>query len=422
MAYQEQERLRRLLGGPETAWLLERVRSRIAQGRALDGTLTLAQATEQQRRALERLLGRAPGGGRSVSVRLPELDTLLREAGLCADGLAGAVLSLTGPVPDLQAQAESEQLAWQRAHQPLSALAGRPELELWAAEAERSGVVKRLARGDAAAARELTANAAAVLALLPADGVALPVLAARALGDAHALDGDRALTTLVLGAVRALGELPTTSTASAVGRRQAWASVGVALDELSSRVLTLGLEPGLCDDEPAVLTLRRVRRRPPSFAGGTVFVCENPAVVAAAADELGATCPPLVCVEGRPSAAARALLGHLVARDARLAYHGDFDWGGVRIASGVLELPGATHWRYDAESYLAAVQRGLGNPLANGVPSDTIWDPPLRGAIERCGVRVEEEHLIPQLLTDLSDARVGGVRHRQGPAGPTPAP
>lgn len=266
----------------------------------------------------------------------------------------------------------------------------------------RSGVVKRLARGDAAVARELTANAASVLAVLPASGVALPVLAARVLGDAHALDDGKALTTLLLGAVRALGALPATSTASAEGRRQAWASVGVALDELSSRVLTLGLDSAPPDDEPAVLTLRRVLRHPPAFDGGAVFVCENPAVVAAAADELGAGCPPLVCVEGQLSAAARALLGHLVVRGARLMYHGDFDWGGVRIAAGVLTLPGATPWRYDAGSYLAAVRRGLGNPLTNGVPCDTIWDPPLRDAIELRGVRVEEEHLIAELLADLA--------------------
>jgi uncharacterized protein (TIGR02679 family) len=396
------DRLRRLLGGPDTAWLVERVRARIAQGRPIDGTVTLATATDGQRRALESLLGRAPSAGRSLSVRLPELDALLRETELCSDGLAGAVASLTGPVPDLRAEAEAGQLAWRHAHEPLRDLAARrPDLAAWLAETKRSGLLKRLSHTDAVLARQLAGNAAAALALLPADGVALPVLAARALGDAHALDDGRALTALVLSAIRALAGLPTTSTASAEGRRQAWSAVGVALDELSSRVLTLGLvaePPG----EPTVLTLRRVRRHPPAFSGGQVFVCENPAVIAAAADELGERCPPVVCVEGQLSAAARALLTHLAAHGAHLAYHGDFDWGGIRIAAGVLAMPNAAPWRYDAGSYLAAVRRGVGGPLTNGTPLETHWDPALRATIERHAIRVEEEHLIPELLADLA--------------------
>jgi uncharacterized protein (TIGR02679 family) len=398
----ERDRLRRLLGGPDTAWLVERVRARIAQGRPLDRTVTLAAATDGQRRALESLLGRAPSAGRSLSVRLPELDALLRETELCSGGLAGAVTALTGPVPDLRAESEAGQLAWRHAHEPLRELAARrPDLAAWLAETERSGLLKRLSRTDAVLARELAANAAAALALLPADGVALPVLAARALGDAHALDDGRALTSLVLSAIRALAGLPAASTASSEGRRQAWSAVGVALDELSSRVLTLGIEsepPG----EPMVLTLRRVRRHPPTFTGGRVFVCENPSVIAAAADELGEHCPPIVCVEGQLSAAARALLTHLAAEGAHLAYHGDFDWGGIRIAAGVLALPNARPWRYDAESYFAAVRRGVGGPLANGTPLETPWDPALRTAIEEHAIRVEEESLIPELLADLA--------------------
>lgn len=401
MAGEDLERLRRLLGGPDTAWLVERLRARIAQGRPLQGTVTLSAATEPQRRAIESLLGRAPGTGQTLSVRLSELDALLREAELCDGGLAGAVRALTGPVPDLRAEAEAARAAWEQAHLPLRELAAdRPELAAWAAEAEQSGLVKRLSRNDPDTARELTGSAVAVIALLPAAGVAMPVLAAKALGDAHALDHGRALSALVLAAVRALAGLPTTATATAQGRRQAWSAVGVATDELSSRVLTLSVVDEL-PGEPAVLTLRRIRRTPPVFRGGPVFVCENPAVIAAAADELGAHCPPLVCVEGQLSAAARALLTHLVGQGAQLDYHGDFDWGGIRIAAGIIALPQARPWRYDAGHYLAAVRRGIGSPLTTGAPLDTPWDEDLRDEIERHAVRVEEEHLIPELLADL---------------------
>ena len=63
-------RLRRLLGGPDTAWLVERVRRRIADGAALDTTVTLPRASAAQRHAVELLLGRAPGSGASLTVAL----------------------------------------------------------------------------------------------------------------------------------------------------------------------------------------------------------------------------------------------------------------------------------------------------------------------------------------------------------------
>lgn len=39
-----------------------------------------------------------------------------------------------------------------------------------------------------------------------------------------------------------------------------------------------------------------------------VFVCENPSVIIASADELGTQGLPLVCTNGRPSAAAMRLM------------------------------------------------------------------------------------------------------------------
>jgi uncharacterized protein (TIGR02679 family) len=189
----------------------------------------------------------------------------------------------------------------------------------------------------------------------------------------------------------------------------------VARDELSSRVLTLGL-PGSGngavgrmlaaardEGEPAVLTLRQTARRVPDLGihDRLVRVCENPAVLAAAADELGPGCPPLICTEGTLSTAARGLLRHLLDRGCRLAFHGDFDWGGVRIATGLLHLFDATPWRYDATSYLAALDRGLGTPLTTGSPAPTPWDPALGDALRRHRVRVEEEHLIDERLGDL---------------------
>lgn len=421
----DQDRLHRLLGGPDTVWLVDRVRRRIAEGKPLDTVVTLSSASAAQRRAVELLLGRAPGAGQSLSVRLIDLDAALRTSEVCPEGLAAAAVLLAGPVADRRASNAARRLAWESAVHPLTEFVSRrPELAVWHAEAEGTGLLKRISGDDPQAARLLCERAADVLGTLPSPGISLPVLAAHTVGDAHALDDGRPLATLVLSAVRALAGFTAEQTSNAEGRRAAWAAVGVARDELSSRVLCLGL-PGTRNPsdprdstgrilaearaagEPVVLTLRQLTRAAPqcgvdpSPRGGAVFVCENPAVVAAAADELGPACPPLICVEGQLSAAARALLTSLAGQGVRLRYHGDFDWGGVRIAVSVFRLIGDAPWRYDRASYLAAVGQGHGSPLTTGKPAETPWDPGLRAAIAQHRLRVEEEHVLDLLLADL---------------------
>ena len=89
-------RLHRLLGGEHTAWLVRRARDRLEAGRPLTGTVTLADASVEQRRAVERLTGRPPRSGTSLSVSLFEVDRVLRESGAAPGGLAEAVALLTG--------------------------------------------------------------------------------------------------------------------------------------------------------------------------------------------------------------------------------------------------------------------------------------------------------------------------------------
>lgn len=128
------------------------------------------------------------------------------------------------------------------------------------------------------------------------------------------------------------------------------------LDELSAPALTLNLpgRGGLVGDllgshaelgEPVRLTLRQLLRHPFDVdvrPGMWVSVCENPAVVGAAADELGPASSPLVCTDGMPSAAVQILLRTLHGRGVPLRYHGDLDRGGLRIATTVIERFGAT--------------------------------------------------------------------------------
>lgn len=106
--------------------------------------------------------------------------------------------------------------------------------------------------------------------------------------------------------------------------------------------------------EPAVLALRQLTCTPLQFRPSLARICENPAVLAAS-DTYGAACPPLVCLQGQPSAAALTLLRHLHAQGARLLYHDDFDRGSLRIAAAPPTAPA---------------------PL-KGTPASAPWDPEL---------------------------------------------
>ncbi len=125
-----------------------------------------------------------------------------------------------------------------------------------------------------------------------------------------------------------------------------------------------------------------------------VRICENPVVVAAAADALGPSCPPLVCCNGRPSTAVWRLLELLAEGGAEFAYHGDFDWGGAAIAAAVHARIGWRPWRYDTAAYLEAAS----STPRPAVPSHSV-DPPLATAMKNRAVRVEEEQLLADLTT-----------------------
>ncbi|MCP3818500.1 TIGR02679 family protein [Streptomyces sp. A3M-1-3] len=403
----DEGRLRRLLGDPGLAWLVDRARRRLEREQPLTGPVSLSAPTPAQRASAERLLGRSPRSGRSLTVRLDEVDAVLRRSGISPDGLAAAVPVLTGPVLPLGPARQAEDRAWQEAHAPIDALADEiPALAAWAARLRGDGLIRRLA-GSPPTAHALLGQVATALRALPADPPAsLPAFAARVLGSAHALDDGTPSATVTLSGIRALTGFPDGT--GAEWRREAWASAGLLRDELSSTVLTLNLRgtPALDSmaeaGEPAVLTLRQLIRRPPAPSAPTVRICENPAVLAAAADAHGTRSAPLVCLQGQPSAAALTLLRHLHEGGTTLHYHGDFDWGGLRIASALLRRIPWLPWRYTAADYRAAVLTPPAGPPLTGLRAEAPWDPDLPEALAELGVRVEEETVLDVLLSDLS--------------------
>ena len=204
---------------------------------------------------------------------------------------------------------------------------------------------------------KLASRCALVWPGLPASGsstVLLTVLAAEALGDPHALDRG---SPVAAGVLRLLGyDVP----ATAESWRATWDEIGVVCDPVSSRVLVLNLVlrggaaacrlTGAAGAEPLWLTWRSLTGTVGCDAPD-VFVCENPSVLIAAADQLGTRSLPLVCTNGRPSAAARRLLGCLAGGGTVLHVRADDDTAGREIVSGLnAAIPGMRLWRYSLEA------------------------------------------------------------------------
>ncbi|MGM9473452.1 TIGR02679 domain-containing protein [Pseudarthrobacter sp. YS3] len=152
--------------------------------------------------------------------------------------------------------------------------------------------------------------------------------------------------------------------------RGTWARAGISCDQVSSTVLVLNMplesaNPALkkvtaVTGEPVWLTARMTlsachipvnwttisperggrQRNGVEASQMIVRVCENPSVIEAAANRLGAACPPLVCLYGRPSSAAWSVLSAIVAGGARILLSTDRDVAGEQIAAEVSALIG----------------------------------------------------------------------------------
>lgn len=378
----------------------------------MTGALTLADASPAERDAVNRLLARPASRGSAVVVSLPYLEEMLRAAGICPT-LRAAVEELTEPVVNLRAERATIERQWEELFAAaVKRLGSRPELERWLAQLRASGLLRRYGLADA---DRLLSQALTVLRSLPAPDVPLAELAASTVGDAHALDPDTSLGTIVLRAASALAG--SAMPADANSRRDVWASVGVICDELSSAVLVLNLRASgetptsralrIYADagEPAFLTVRQILRSGAPFAleEGTaaVYVCENPSVVAAAARRLGSASAPLVCIEGQPRTATRLLLNRLRQGGITLWYHGDFDWPGIQIANTILDRHQALPWRMGIADYRAAAT----GPLAlSGTPVIAHWDSDLTPGMLEMGWALHEEQVTDTLLADLTAA------------------
>lgn len=336
------------LPGPRK--VLAAARRRLEAGHSLNGSPLRADLTPGERAEVGRLLGfRWERSGRAVSAKA--LTEAVEQHGLT---VAELLIADGGPIRDLRGAKEAARqgAANEREHAAAA---------LQATGVPADAVTDWLSRRGLPAAGngqllDLARRCAAVWAALPQSGsgrMLLTVLAATALDDPHALDRGSATATAVL---RLLGhDLPD----SAEAWRLAWEEHGIDCDPVSSRVLVLNLRMAgdapaarltqVAGPEPVWLTLRSLagsfRATAPDSA---VYVCENPSVLIAAADQLGEFSRPLVCTNGRPSAATLRLLAGLAEAGTLLHVRADDDDVGQAIVATLrTAIPSARLWRFE---------------------------------------------------------------------------
>ncbi|GAA4406676.1 hypothetical protein GCM10023168_21940 [Fodinibacter luteus] len=430
---------------------LHRTWARVAErlernGLRAEGRVVVDGLDRVERSAVTDLLGRSVTGPRAV-IDLRELDARLRSR--ASLGLVEAAEAVTGrELQDRPARSARDQA---RRLAPVEAASGWlaehpgiawPWVDEWLEGLRRDRLLGRdhdpetlvttalavlYARREALAAsvaRGAGMGPAPASAVAPERPVSRTDLAARLCHDAHGLDDDRRLSSVVLRAVAlALGAPPPVDART---RRDLWAAVGVLTDSVSATCLVWGLrldEPGASGvPEPSSGILgpasgvlgpaSGVLRRAPVHltwwhlrAGlrvepaSRVLVCENPRVLEAVAQ---AELPGLgvVCTSGRPNLTTQEVLVGLASTGAPLLYHGDFDWPGIAMANDAVARFGARPFRMSSADY----ERAPASLPLKGAHVDPAWDRELGAAMRRRGLAVHEEGVLDDLLASLGAA------------------
>lgn len=229
-------------------------------------------------------------------------------------------------------------------------------------------------------------------------------IAARLLGDAHALDSSTRLAALVTRALVACD--------GPEAERAAWDRAGMPLDLVSAPVLTWGL-PLIGDDGvaaaartmtsaglPLHLSVLALRAQPPRVAAGTpVLVVENPRLVEVAAQR---NLPAAVlCTHGNPTSAPTEAVAALRVTGAQLRYHGDFDAPGLAMAARA-HIAGCAPFQMSVRHYRYAVAvaaaAGVDLPRDPAPAPATPWDPDLAIVFEDRRFVVHQERVMDEVL------------------------
>lgn len=366
------------------------------------GRLTLPGLTPEGRRRLGIVLDRAVLPGRRT---VPLAD------------LAGGVERITGlPLLEVLAElghapcgrreaASARQLSSRTRRAALDSVVGQlvpaaAWLPGWAEAAWRDGLLAGWSSDEVVT----VVRAVVEVTRQSGTGRSRTEIAAKVMGDAHALDTSTRYATLV---TRALVHRDGPGS-----ERQVWERAGMPLDLVSAPVLTWAL-PLLGESAvaaaaramtvaglPLHLSTVALRDQPLRVVPGTpVLVVENPRLVESAAQRrLPAG---LLCTNGNATTAPTEAIAALAATGAKLRYHGDFDVPGLVMTGRAVDL-GCVPFRMTAGAYLAALgaatEDGVELPLDAGQVPPTPWDAELARAFEGHRLVVHEERVMDEVL------------------------
>jgi len=407
--------IRAALGGPYDP-VFAAIRRRIEDnGLKPFRSIKLPPLESRSREALADLLAWKKVRANRVTLKFADLEAALR-ASRVGMGVIQTLEALGGPLVDRKAARAASKAAraqlWDGARDRVIR-SGHPDLIEWLDNLKRVGLARKAAKRMDLSEASVLGQALDVLEHLPEMGVSLAVLAARVLGDPHALDPGEPLGAVVLSGAAHLAGWSSTPT-SAEGRQCLWLDVGVLCDTLSNDVLVHGLRPlgqgplsrqvreNADAGQPMRLTQRQLRDTGLVLPqGADVYICENPAIVQTVADELGPRSAPLVCLGGVPSTAVMMLLQQLHEGGAKLRFQVDFDCGGLVIGNFLSRRLQIPPWRVTTENYERLLSGIKQRKKLDKDPPEALWAPHLHTRMIEHGAILYEEQLVETLLSDL---------------------
>lgn len=135
----------------------------MARGLTLSGKLRLCRATHDERAAIDKLLGRLPTQGSSLTVDLDNLAETLSHANACKR-LEDAVVELCGPICNERLLSLSRDEEWEKLWQTCRGQVGHnPAAIQWIDGLKVSGLLKRIAEHDLRRAEMLLRQSVSVI-------------------------------------------------------------------------------------------------------------------------------------------------------------------------------------------------------------------------------------------------------------------
>ncbi|SFG15173.1 TIGR02679 family protein [Desulfotomaculum arcticum] len=392
----------------------------------IGGTIKLIGLSPEECDVLSGFLGRDCRDRNEITVKLLEVDNILRQSRFDITLPDFLSLYFGNRILSNKEAVLLESRKWSVFFTGLQEQTRTPVTRAWLTELSAGRgtgyrtvlAIYRHNEREAAELLKTCVNAMDLLAQHPDRRQRLPVFAARLTGDPHALDGDRPLGRLLFFGLHHLYRLSETEY-GAERRKILFSRAGLEEDDVSSNVIVAGLRvrPGdprepvftaaTAAASPLLLPLRFVEQ-PTAWLPAAVYTLENPAVFSAIldfAEEESIEMPSLVCTSGQPSVAALKLLDQLVQAGCTIRYGGDFDPKGLEIGQRLAERYGASFqpWFFNHTTYLNAPRgvRLAQEQIKKLTGQQASWDNKLIETMLQTGKAVYQEVLVEQMIQEL---------------------